>query len=198
MGSSHCVLNSLALHTSGATCGGLLQNSSRCPKMRNRCLLQSQRAISTPLDASCYRFFVFVVALLFATKNLQVMTGRPPYADIRGDHQVTVLILRGRKPGRPLNPHIEDSFWELIEKCWSDLGNRPSAVEVLSFFQSAISWRVCTFPLLMLSLATTTYSCPQALNYHDVIFINDLLIPIFCAAAACTYPHYLISWDSTS
>jgi len=69
---------------------------------------------------------------------LQVMTGRPPYADIRSDHQVTVLILRGRKPGRPPSPQIEDSFWDFIQKCWSDLGQRPSAVEVLSFLQSDV------------------------------------------------------------
>ncbi|KAJ8594250.1 kinase-like protein [Rhizopogon salebrosus TDB-379] len=74
----------------------------------------------------------------FGCIMLQVMTGRPPYADIRSNHHVTVLILRGRKPGRPLTPHIADSFWYFIQKCWYDLGNRPSAVEVLSFLQSDV------------------------------------------------------------
>ncbi|KAG1897358.1 kinase-like domain-containing protein, partial [Suillus fuscotomentosus] len=29
-----------------------------------------------------------------------VMTGRPPYADVRSDYQVIVLILKGKKPTR--------------------------------------------------------------------------------------------------
>ncbi|KAG1884570.1 kinase-like domain-containing protein [Suillus subluteus] len=67
---------------------------------------------------------------------LQVMTGRPPYADVRSDHQVTVLILKGKKPTRPSSPHDTDYFWNFIEKCWSDIGRRPSAVDVLSFLGS--------------------------------------------------------------
>ncbi|KAG2339255.1 kinase-like protein [Suillus weaverae] len=72
----------------------------------------------------------------FGCIMLQVMTGRPPYADVRSDHQVTVLILKGKKPTRPLSPHDADSFWDFIEKCWSDTGRRPSAVDVLSFLGS--------------------------------------------------------------
>ncbi|KAJ8582136.1 kinase-like protein [Rhizopogon salebrosus TDB-379] len=69
---------------------------------------------------------------------LQVMTGRTPYADVPSVHQVTVSIIQGRKPGRPSSPHIEDSFWDFIQKCWGDLRHRPSAVEVLSFLQSYV------------------------------------------------------------
>ncbi|KAG2134523.1 kinase-like domain-containing protein [Suillus clintonianus] len=69
----------------------------------------------------------------FGCIMLQVMTGRPPYADVRSDHQVTVLIIKGKKPSRPTNPPVADSFWDYIEKCWSDAASRPSAVEVLSF-----------------------------------------------------------------
>ncbi|KAJ8579839.1 kinase-like protein [Rhizopogon salebrosus TDB-379] len=74
----------------------------------------------------------------FGCIMLQVMTGRIPYADIPSNHQVTVSILTGRRPGRPSSPHIEDSFWDFIQECWSDLGDRPSAVEVLSFLQSHV------------------------------------------------------------
>ncbi|KAG1870790.1 kinase-like domain-containing protein [Suillus subluteus] len=63
----------------------------------------------------------------------QVMTGQPPYADVRSDHQDTVL----EKPIRPSSPHDDaDSFWDFIEKCWSDAGHRPSAVDVVSFLGS--------------------------------------------------------------
>ncbi|KAG1872841.1 kinase-like domain-containing protein, partial [Suillus tomentosus] len=33
----------------------------------------------------------------FGCIMLQVMTGRPPYTDVRSDHQVIVLILKGKK-----------------------------------------------------------------------------------------------------
>jgi serine/threonine protein kinase len=72
----------------------------------------------------------------FGCIMLQVMTGRPPYADVRSDHQVIVLILKGKKPTRPSSPHDVDYFWDFIEKCWSDTGRRPSAVDVLSFLGS--------------------------------------------------------------
>ncbi|KAG2118241.1 kinase-like domain-containing protein [Suillus cothurnatus] len=72
----------------------------------------------------------------FGCIMLQVMTGRPPYADVRSDLQVAVLISKGNKPTRPSNPHVADSFWDFIEKCWSDTGRRPSAVDVLSFLGS--------------------------------------------------------------
>ncbi|KAG2134526.1 kinase-like domain-containing protein [Suillus clintonianus] len=72
----------------------------------------------------------------FGCIMLQVMTGRPPYADVRSDHQVTVLIIKGKKPTRPSSPPIADYFWDFIGKCWNDAGSRPSAVEVLSFLES--------------------------------------------------------------
>jgi hypothetical protein len=62
------------------------------------------------------------------------MTGQLPYADVRSDHEVPIMILKGRKPARRAwSPHIEDSLWDLIEKCWSDVRHRPSAVEVSEF-----------------------------------------------------------------
>lgn len=69
----------------------------------------------------------------FGCIMLQVLTGRPPYADVRSDHQVTVLILKGKKPTRPSSPHDADAFWDFIQKCWSDAGRRPSAVDVVNF-----------------------------------------------------------------
>ncbi|KAG1767314.1 kinase-like domain-containing protein, partial [Suillus placidus] len=54
-----------------------------------------------------------------------------------GEHEVPVMILKGKKPGRRAwSPHIDDSLWDLIERCWSsDSGHRPSAAEVSRFLQ---------------------------------------------------------------
>ncbi|KAG2041331.1 kinase-like domain-containing protein [Suillus americanus] len=89
---------------------------------------ENEESLPTPQPASDIYSFGCII--------LQVMTGRPPYADVRSDHQVTVLILKGKKPTRPSSPHDVDSFWDFIEKCWSDAGRRPSAVDVLSFVGS--------------------------------------------------------------
>lgn len=75
----------------------------------------------------------------FGCIMFQVMSGQQPYADVQNNHQVPVLILKGKKPARPSNPHIADPFWDFIEKCWGDAGRRPSAVEVLSFLDQVTS-----------------------------------------------------------
>jgi serine/threonine protein kinase len=72
----------------------------------------------------------------FGCIMLQVMTGRLPYADVRRDHRVAAQILEGKKPTRPSSPHDVDYLWDFIEKCWSDAGRRPSAIDVLSFLGS--------------------------------------------------------------
>jgi len=77
----------------------------------------------------------------FGCIMLQVLTGKVPYYDCRSDHQVTVKILRGNKPARPVTPHIEDSLWDFIQTCWLDAERRPSAKEVLVFIQSQLKLR---------------------------------------------------------
>ncbi|KAG2070497.1 kinase-like protein [Suillus decipiens] len=89
---------------------------------------ENEESSNPPLPASDIYSFGCIM--------LQIMTGRPPYADVRSDHQVTVMILKGKKPTRPSSPHDADSFWDFIEKCWSDTGRRPSAVDILSFLES--------------------------------------------------------------
>ncbi|KAG0701064.1 kinase-like protein [Suillus ampliporus] len=69
---------------------------------------------------------------------LQVFTGRVPYYEYRSDHQVTVQILRGQKPARPMTPPIADSLWDFMQKCWLDAEYRPSAKEVLEFIQGQL------------------------------------------------------------
>lgn len=74
--------------------------------------------------------------------SLQVLTGKVPYSECRSDHQVTVKILRGNKPARPVTPHIEDSLWDFIQTCWLEADSRPSAEEVLDFIQGQLKLKV--------------------------------------------------------
>jgi hypothetical protein len=71
--------------------------------------------------------------------SLQVFTGKVPYSELRSDHQVTVQILRGRKPARPVTSPIADALWDFMQKCWLDEPERrPSAKEVLMFIQGQL------------------------------------------------------------
>ncbi|KAG2140933.1 kinase-like domain-containing protein [Suillus bovinus] len=75
----------------------------------------------------------------FGCIMLQVFTGKVPYSEFRSDHQVTVQILRGRKPARPVTPPITDTLWEFMQKCWLDKPeHRPSAEEVLTFMEEQL------------------------------------------------------------
>ncbi|KAG1853467.1 kinase-like domain-containing protein [Suillus subalutaceus] len=75
----------------------------------------------------------------FGCIMLQVFTGKVPYSEFRSDHQVTVQILRGRKPARPVTPPIADALWDFMQKCWLDEPeHRPSAKEVLIFIQEQL------------------------------------------------------------
>ena len=62
----------------------------------------------------------------------QVLSGLQPYYDIRSDHQVVVAILRGIKPKRPSIPVIEDCHWNVIERCWLGISERPSISDIWS------------------------------------------------------------------
>jgi serine/threonine protein kinase len=75
----------------------------------------------------------------FGCIMLQVFTGKVPYSEFRSDHQVTVQILRGRKPARPVTPPIADALWDFMQKCWLDKPeHRPSAKEALIFIQEQL------------------------------------------------------------
>ncbi|KAG1808947.1 kinase-like domain-containing protein [Suillus subaureus] len=76
----------------------------------------------------------------FGCIMLQVFTGKVPYSEFRSDHQVTMQILRGRKPARPVTPPIADALWDFMQKCWLDEPeHRPSAKEVLIFIQGQLN-----------------------------------------------------------
>ncbi|KAF8123364.1 kinase-like domain-containing protein, partial [Boletus edulis] len=61
-----------------------------------------------------------------------VLSGKLPWAEIPHDAGVVVQLSRGKKPKRPSSRPIEDQHWELIERCWSSVGDRPPAEDVVS------------------------------------------------------------------
>ncbi|OAX32371.1 kinase-like protein [Rhizopogon vinicolor AM-OR11-026] len=69
----------------------------------------------------------------------QIVTGRPPYYEVKSRSKVSIKILDGTKPSRPLDLHIADRYWLLIEQCWLLPEDRPSAAQVLHFAQTEVN-----------------------------------------------------------
>ncbi|KAG1864908.1 kinase-like domain-containing protein [Suillus subluteus] len=88
-------------------------------------MLQVCERILTP-----YNVIIILLAGLYRKSSI---------SELRSDHQVTLQILRGRKPARPVTPPIVDALWIFMQKCWLDEPeHRPSANEVLIFVREQL------------------------------------------------------------
>ncbi|KAG6369043.1 hypothetical protein JVT61DRAFT_1910 [Boletus reticuloceps] len=57
----------------------------------------------------------------------QVLSGKPPWSEIREDMAVVLQLARGHKPGRPVSRTLDDAHWGFIQQCWSAIEERPVA-----------------------------------------------------------------------
>ncbi|KAF8123314.1 kinase-like domain-containing protein [Boletus edulis] len=64
-----------------------------------------------------------------------VLSGKHPWSEIQREAAIIIQLSRGIKPKRPLSRPIEDQYWELIERCWAPVGDRPAASDVVSSLQ---------------------------------------------------------------
>ncbi|KAI3619461.1 hypothetical protein WG66_012937 [Moniliophthora roreri] len=63
----------------------------------------------------------------FACTVLEIITGRPPFADL-SDGAVLLKVIQGDRPERPASGWCPDSIWDLVEQCWEqDPRKRPFA-----------------------------------------------------------------------
>ncbi|KAG1784974.1 kinase-like domain-containing protein [Suillus plorans] len=98
---------------------------------------EDEKSINPPQMASDIYSFRCIIS--------QVFTGKVPYSEFRDDHEVTVQILRGRKPARPMTSSITDTLWDFTQKCWLDKSEqRPSANGVLTFIQGQLEESSCS------------------------------------------------------
>ncbi|KAF8123353.1 hypothetical protein EV363DRAFT_1106523, partial [Boletus edulis] len=67
--------------------------------------------------------------------SFQVLSGKHPWSEIQREAAVIIQLSRGIKPKRPLSRPIQDQHWELIERCWAPVGDRPPAEDVVSSLQ---------------------------------------------------------------
>ncbi|KAF8123356.1 kinase-like domain-containing protein, partial [Boletus edulis] len=64
-----------------------------------------------------------------------VLSGKRPWSEIQHEPAVIVRLLQGHRPKKPLSRPIEDLHWELIERCWSSIGERPRAGDMVLSLQ---------------------------------------------------------------
>ncbi|KAG1843391.1 kinase-like domain-containing protein, partial [Suillus tomentosus] len=80
----------------------------------------------------------------FGCVMLQILSGRPPWSEIKSSRPVaciTAMIYKGCRPQRPdAHPEIIDSDWKFIQECLQSKPElRPSANEVLDFVMHRFS-----------------------------------------------------------
>ncbi|TDL24377.1 kinase-like protein [Rickenella mellea] len=75
----------------------------------------------------------------FGCVCLELMTGKPPFMEIRRDGAVMKAIMNGQTPRRPIEDllkyGLDDNLWAVMEKCWShDPTRRPEIEWLLGYF----------------------------------------------------------------
>ncbi|KAF8593826.1 kinase-like protein [Ceratobasidium sp. AG-I] len=66
---------------------------------------------------------------------LELLTGKPPFKEIKKDTAVIVALSQGRRPSCPKRIMTQSTqgpgFWEIMKKCWAEIpADRPIASEV--------------------------------------------------------------------
>ena len=85
---------------------------------------------------------------MFILISFQVLSGKHPWSGIQNDIAVMFQLSQGNKPKRPSSRPIEDQHWELIERCWSSVDDRPCAKDVVSSLQQFLRSFPPPLPLL--------------------------------------------------
>ena len=81
------------------------------------------------LDANAHPMLMF----------LQVLSGKQPWSEVREDAAIVVRLADGKNPGRPESRRIDDSHWNLIQRCWSPVAQRPAADRIISTIERFLS-----------------------------------------------------------
>ena len=119
----------------------------------------------------------------------KVLSGKHPWSEIQRDPAVVFQLSQGNKPKRPLSRPIEDQHWELIERCWSSVGHRPCAEDVVSSLQQFLDSFPRPLPLVDIfrvlshssiaspqsTLVAPTLSIPSLEQYLSAVDINTTL-----------------------
>jgi len=75
----------------------------------------------------------------------QVLSGLPPFYQLRSSMSVACAVLNGERPGKPMNASslgFTDRLWGLLESCWDETASaRPTAPQLLNYLRpAALAW----------------------------------------------------------
>ncbi|KAF8554916.1 kinase-like protein [Imleria badia] len=68
-----------------------------------------------------------------------VLSGKQPWSEVREDAAVVLRLAKGYKPSRPKSRPVDDLHWNLIERCWSLIQERPAAEAIIGSIQRFLS-----------------------------------------------------------
>ncbi|KAG6382172.1 WD40-repeat-containing domain protein [Boletus reticuloceps] len=83
----------------------------------------------------------------FGCVAVQVLSGKRPWSEVQEDGAVVLRLAKGQKPGRPESQKIDDSHWDLIQDCWSQIEERPAALTIISTLRQFLSHCLPSPPL---------------------------------------------------
>ncbi|KAF8553450.1 kinase-like protein [Imleria badia] len=89
---------------------------------------------------------------------LQVLSGKQPWSEVREDAAVVLRLAKGYKPGRPAYRAINDSYWNLIQYCWSPVEQRLTAELIIAAFQWFLNYCPQSPPLRNLLVSQSTHA----------------------------------------
>ena len=72
--------------------------------------------------------------------SLQVLSGKQPWSEVRHESAVVLRLAKGHKPGRPKSGTLTDSYWNLIQDCWSPMEERPAADLIIRIIEQFLSY----------------------------------------------------------
>jgi len=71
--------------------------------------------------------------------SLQVLSGKQPWSEVQRDSIVVLRLAQGHRPGRPESRTLNDSHWNFIQDCWSEIEERPTAQVIISTIEQFLS-----------------------------------------------------------
>ncbi|KAI9573318.1 kinase-like domain-containing protein [Boletus coccyginus] len=71
--------------------------------------------------------------------SFQVLSGKQPWSEVRGESAIVLRLAKGHKPDRPKSPMLNNSHWNLIQRCWSPIEQRPAAEVIIPTIEQFLS-----------------------------------------------------------
>ncbi|KAG6814071.1 hypothetical protein H0H92_003118 [Tricholoma furcatifolium] len=96
--------------------------------------------------------------------------GLPRFAEMRAPYEVVIAVAQDRRPSRPVHPHLSDSLWELMNRCWSKTpALRPTANQLVHSLSTVTKLRPRS--------PEKTFSLPPSVLSRSMLF-QDIIIAL--------------------